>query len=803
MAAPAISSICGFDIGTENCYIGIARQGGLEIILNDYSQRSTPGYVCITDTQRELGVSAKQKQNMYISTTFYNLRRLIGRSFEQVQVEEDLPFPIEKAANGEAAVRVTLNNEELLLTATQLLAMVFTKLRQISNQPTECVINCPGYFTDSQRRALHDAATIAGLSPLMILSDLSSVALYYCFYRLNPRDESNHILAFLDVGASSTQCCVVLYEAKKATIQVLASESDSNLGGRDFDAIIADYFIQRQKLKLNKRSRIRLLAECEKLKKQMSANSNELPINIECLYEDRDFAGRLDRATFEQLCEEHLKRINGVMRRANESAAAAYAKLTKENATLGEFRVEICEVVGGSSRIPSIKKQIREVFGVDATATMNADEAVALGCTLQCALLSPNFKVARELQVLDYQPYQINCRYWHVSDPNPKVYPINPLFARGDHVPFTRQMIITCHSLPIQTEIEYVNAAGEPVQIGQFLITSAQPLQFSSSKLKIRVRLGNSGLIAITSATLKVEDKSDGDEGAGEDAAAGDDANAKEAKPKTRIRDVELQLEYLQVNGRLNEQQLDECKNLENNLVLADKNWRERSDARNELEEFVYEWRDRLETGEYDAYLQPSDKQDFAQSLRSMQNWLQDDEDSGETQTRQVYVEKLDSLRVPYSQPLLFRRQEHDGRDAAFERLAKSIQFANKLVVETDEQLDPALLGQLKSISDETQLWFEEKHQKFVGFVLHQSPTTTVKDILAQADQMEKAIKPVVENLQRLRNERAKQEEEEKKKLKEAEAAAANGNGSTTNDDGLQQPQPSPQATGASSMEVE
>ena len=359
-------------------------------------------------------------------------------------------------------------------------------------------------------------------------------------------------------------------------------------------------------------------------------------------------------------------------------------------------------------------------------------------------------------------------------------------------------------------ELEYVNAAGQPVQIGQFRINSAQHIQFTSTKLKVRVRLGNSGLIAITSATLHVEEKVNEDvqmanaseeqsqvNGQDQQAAGGDDA--KSDKPKTCERKIELPLETLHVTGRLNEQQLDEYRNLENNLILADKNWRERMDARNELEEYVYEWRDRLDGGEYDSYMQPADKQHFATGLRSMQDWLRDDEDSGEMQPRQVYVDKLNSLRHPHSEPLLFRRQEHQGRDAALERLGKCVQMGNKLLVEKDEQLDTQLVDRLKQELSDKQAWFEQTHQSLVGFELHQKPPISVHDIALQSDQLEKAIKPVLEQLQKLRNERAKQlEEEAKKKLKEQEAAANQANGEVP----TQPPPQSPESNG-SSMDVE
>lgn len=401
------ASICGIDIGTENCYVAVARQGGIEILLNEYSQRSTPAYIAFGGNQRELGVSAKQKQMMNLSNTCFAPISIIGKKFKDLNLAE-IPYSVEENELGEVSVRVFHNGEELHLTATQVLAMLFTKLRQISGNPVDCVINCPNYFTDTQRRALIDAAVIAGLNPLKIISDMTAVALYYGFYRSSSAAQEYSIVGFVDCGQTSTQASVVLFNHKENLLKVLDAEYQENVGGKHFDQVLANYFIQKHNLQLNKRARYRLIAECEKLKKQMSANSNELPINIECLYDDRDFTGRIDRATFEQLAGELLEKINSMFQ---DTFRRAEEKFNKEFAEkYGKFRIDSVEVVGGTSRIPSIKRMIKEVFGVEPSTTLNADEAVARGCALQCAILSPTFKVAKELQMADSLPFQVDFR---------------------------------------------------------------------------------------------------------------------------------------------------------------------------------------------------------------------------------------------------------------------------------------------------------------------------------------------------------------------------------------------------------
>lgn len=785
MSIPAAAPICGFDIGTENCYIGVARQGGIEIILNDYSQRSTPGYVCLQEKQRELGVTAKQKQNTNINTTFYNLRRLIGRQHHEVVREENVPFPIEEGENGEITVRVFIHGEEHQLTATQLLAMVLTKLKQISNNALECVINCPAYFTDTQRRELKNAATIASINALKILPDLSAIALYYCFYRISSKEENNQILAFIDVGASSTQCSIINFEVKKNTIQVLAVEYESNLGGRNFDQVIGDHFIEEHRLNLNKRARIRLLAECEKLKKQMSANSNDLPINVECLQEDRDFSGKMCRETFEKLSANYVERIGVVFQRALESATEKYAQLQKDGDKIAELKINAVEIVGGSSRIPIIKNMVKNVFGIDPTSTVNADEATALGCTLQSAFLSPSFKVVRKLKIIDYQAYQINAQYYHETRPDIKVYTMNPFFEKGSAIPFTKQIILTCQALPIIFEFDYLNESNQQTSIGQFRIFSKEQLEFPPSKMKVRIRLDDNGLIQLSSAQLELEDDSPAPAVEEPQPAAAADSNQeanaeqpKEVKPaKKKIKSVELDTEIVWLRGHLNDAQLDQFRNFESQLTLADKNLNERIDSRNALEEYIYDWRDKIENEEYQKFMDSQTKAHFAAELRENEKWLMDDEDSGEIQSKTIYQERLNNLKSKYSEALLFRIRESESRTSFLEQLGRTIQMGYKLL-ENEEQVDG--LDKLKEQLVSAQQWFDETHSKFINLDLTQNPPVLVSSIQAKTDELNNNYRQIYERIQKLRIEKEEQEKKKKAEQEKMETSeqtpAQNGN---------------------------
>ena len=781
------SSVVGFDIGSENCYIAVARQGGIEVILNDYSQRTTPAYVLLGGKQREIGVSAKQKHSMNLNNTFYALSRLVGRQYNEVIHHEKVPFPIEQAPNGEIAVRVIINNEEWIFTVTQLLAMLFTKLRHVSNMPIDCVINCPHYFTDGQRRALKDAAVISGLNPLRILPDITAIAINYSFYRLINAKEENNIVVFIDCGHTNIQCGIVLFNTKQNQMYVLSVEYEKNLGGKHFNEAIAENFINQKKLNLNRRSHLRFVAECEKIKKQMSANSNELPLNVECLQDDRDFSGRMSRKDFEEMIQNDLHAIESLLKRALSNAMETYSNLQKNNKELNlnsKFNLNDVEIVGGTSRIPAIKKIIHSVFGMEASTTLNADEAVSRGAALQCALLSPSFKVSRQLSIYDYAPYQINCRYFHASEAEGKTYSISPLFSRGSTVPFTRQIIITCHSLPIVVEFEYINSEMKPVSIGQFKIVSFDKIQINSNKMKIRIRLDNNGLVKITSAAIQVDEKAndateptnDGEdnspmetdengtkEGNGEPGEKEASNDKKASKPKSKVSSIEMIVQEEWIRGKLTDDLLQQYKEIEANLVLADKHMKEKLDARNALEEYIYDWRDKLDGQQYDMFITPQDKQTFHGDLGKTEEWLYADEESGDIQSRAVYQEKMDNLKKRFSNDLVFRSKEHETRAEVIERLGKSIQMGYKLL--ENKEIEEAKLKSLHELLTEQSKWFEKAHGEFSSMCLTTNPRITTKEIQEHINATESTTKSIMEDLHRKRAEEERKKKEEKDRI--------------------------------------
>lgn len=256
-----------------------------------------------------------------MKNTISDFKRLLGRKFNDPQVQDEMkfiPYRLEARPDGGIGIRVNYLGEEHVFSPEQLTAMLFTKLKETSEvalqaQVNDCVIACPIFFTNAERQALLNAANIADLNVLRLINETTAVALSYGFYKqdLPAIDEKARNVIFVDFGNASLQVSAVAFN--KGKLKMICSAWDQ-IGGRDFDAILADKFAQdfqakyKINAKTNPRAYLRLLAEVEKIKKQMSANSTKLPLNIECFMDEIDVHSSMARSEMEELCGHLLKR---------------------------------------------------------------------------------------------------------------------------------------------------------------------------------------------------------------------------------------------------------------------------------------------------------------------------------------------------------------------------------------------------------------------------------------------------------------------------------------------------------------
>ncbi|XP_069349292.1 heat shock 70 kDa protein 4L isoform X1 [Eulemur rufifrons] len=744
-------SVVGIDLGFLNCYIAVARSGGIETIANEYSDRCTPACISLGSRTRAIGNAAKSQIVTNVRNTIHGFKKLHGRSFDDPIVQTErirLPYELQKMPNGSAGVKI------------------------------------PSFFTDAERRSVMAAAQVAGLNCLRLMNETTAVALAYGIYKqdLPLLDEKPRNVVFIDMGHSAYQVSVCAFN--KGKLKVLATTFDPYLGGRNFDEALVDYFCEEFKTKYkinvkeNSRALLRLYQECEKLKKLMSANASDLPLNIECFMNDLDVSSKMNRAQFEQLCASLLARVEPPL------------KAVMEQANLQREDISNIEIVGGATRIPAVKEQITKFFIKDISTTLNADEAVARGCALQCAILSPAFKV-REFSITDIVPYSITLR-WKTSfeDGTGEC----EVFCKNHPAPFSK--VITFHKKePFELEAFYTNLHEVPYpdpRIGSFTIQNVFPQSDGdSAKVKVKVRVNIHGIFSVASASViekqnlegdhsdtpmetetsfKNENKDDVDkmqvdqEGAHQKCHAEhtpeeeiDHTGAKtksvpsdkherlnQSIKKGKVKSIDLPIQS-SLCRQLGQDLLNSYIENEGKMIMQDKLEKERNDAKNAVEEYVYDFRDKLGTV-YEKFITPEDLGKLSSVLEDTENWLYEE---GEDQPKQVYVDKLQELKK-YGQPIQMKYMEHEERPKALNDLGKKIQLVMKVIEayrnkdERYDHLDPAEMEKVEKYISDAMSWLNSKMNAQNKLSLTQDPVVKVSEIVAKSKELDNFCNPII-----------------------------------------------------------
>jgi len=396
----------GIDIGQQNAVVAIARRGGIDVLSNEVSKPLTASMVGFLGKERKLGEQALSGITSNLTNTITGVKAVIGKKYHSEDVQKELNlvgYKMIEVGSGNVGIPVSYNEEEVVLTPERAMSMVLKCMQFIAELDqkgpvTDVVLSVPHYFTDAERHAMLDAAKVAGLNCLRLMNDITAAALAYGIYKTDmPVDKPTHV-AFVDCGAMDTTVAIISFVKGKLT--VLSVACDRHLGGRDFDMILAEHFAAEWKekhkidAKSSKKAMYRLVTAAEKTKKILSANP-QAPINIENFMNDIDVKGMMDRSEMLAVAEPLLVKLDGIMEQAFKASG-----LMKED-------ISSVEIIGGTSRIPAVKDRIAKWFGLErCSTTLNADEAIAKGCALQCAMLSPAFKV-RDFSVNDVTMYPI------------------------------------------------------------------------------------------------------------------------------------------------------------------------------------------------------------------------------------------------------------------------------------------------------------------------------------------------------------------------------------------------------------
>ncbi|XP_051534270.1 heat shock 70 kDa protein 4-like [Myxocyprinus asiaticus] len=785
-------SVVGFDVGFQSCYVAVARAGGIETVANEYSDRCTPSFVSFGPRNRSIGAAAKSQVVTNCKNTVQGFKRFHGRAFSDPYVQSaksSLVYDLAQMPTETTGIKVMYMEEEKVFSIEQVTAMLLTKLKEtaeaaLKKPVADCVISVPSFYTDAERRSVMDAAQIAGLNCLRLMNDTTAVALAYGIYKqdLPAPEEKPRTVVFVDVGHASYQVSACAFN--KGKLKVLGSAFDHELGGKDFDEVLVKYFCEEfgQKYKLDVRSKpralVRLYQECEKLKKLMSANSSDLPLNIECFMNDIDVTGTLNRAKFEELCMGLLAKVEGPLRSVMEQT-----KLKKED-------IYAVEIIGGASRIPAVKERISKFFGKELSMTLNADEAVARGCALQCAILSPAFKV-REFSITDIVPYPISLKWNSAADEGISDCEV---FQKNHAAPFSKVLTFYRRE-PFALEAYYNNPKELPYPdptIGQFNIQKVVPQPSGeSSKVKVKVRVNVHGVFSVSSASLvEVLKSAEGEEPMETETSGKEDENKMQedqevqktqaddqkenADKKSDTEDMETSTEEnkqgekkndqpsqskkakvktktveLPIKNSLHWQLAKDMLNLfvenEGKMIMQDKLEKERNDAKNCVEEYVYEMRDKLH-GMLENFVNEADRDSFSLKLEDTENWLYEE---GEDQQKQVYIDKLAELKK-LGEPIQSRYIEAEERPKAFEELGRQIQQYMKIVEaykakdELYDHLEELEVMKVEKQVNEAMTWMNNKMNLQSKQSLSQDPVVKAQEIEAKTRELYSACNHIV-----------------------------------------------------------
>ena len=372
----------GIDLGTTYSCVGIYRNGKVDVIPNETGGRITPSVVAFTKNERLVGDSAKNQINKNYKNTVYDAKRLIGRDFDDPEVQKDIklwPFKVIKGDNNKPKIEVEYKEKTETFYPEEISACILAKLKQnakdyLGREVNDAIITCPAYFDDLQRKATQMAGKIAGLNVLRIINEPTAAAIAYGLQKENQGEKN--VLIF-DLGGGTFD--VTILSIDNNLLEVRSTCGDTHLGGEDFDNRLLQHCINEFKdqsdidIADNQKALRRLKILCEKAKINLSS-MRETSIDVDALAKGEDFNITITRPEFEDLCKERFNKTLEIVDQA------------LKDANLGKDRIDDVILVGGSTRIPRIQQIVKDYFGKEPNKTLHPDEAVAIGAAIQGAI---------------------------------------------------------------------------------------------------------------------------------------------------------------------------------------------------------------------------------------------------------------------------------------------------------------------------------------------------------------------------------------------------------------------------------
>ncbi len=482
-----MGKVIGIDLGTTNSVVAVMEGGEPVVITNAEGGRITPSVVSVSKTgERLVGTVAKRQAVTNPDNTIYSVKRLMGRKFEDAEVQRDLSlmgYKIERASNGDAQVAMGGRS----YSPAEVSAMILQKLKAdaeayLGETVTEAVITVPAYFNDSQRQATKDAGRIAGLEVLRIINEPTAASLAY---GLDKKGEE--VIAVYDLGGGTFDISIL--ELGEGTFQVKSTNGDTHLGGDDFDQRIIDFLVSEFKreqgidLKQDRMALQRLKEAAEKAKIELSS-AQQTEVNLPFITADaagpKHMTINITRAKLEQLVGELVEHTLEPLRQAMKDAGVAAAQIDE------------VVLVGGQTRMPLVQEKVRQFFGKEPHKGVNPDEVVAIGAAIQAGVLKGE---VRDVLLLDVTPLTLGIETLGGV--------ATPLIQRNTTIPTSKsQVFSTAADNQPSVEIHVLQGeramANDNKSLGKFILDGILPAPRGVPQVEVTFDLDANGILNVS-----------------------------------------------------------------------------------------------------------------------------------------------------------------------------------------------------------------------------------------------------------------------------------------------------------------